>query len=140
MYAASSTQTIALTLAGVAPGLTLASNSLSVKEDRTVALGIGETPFDQVMIIDDHRCSLGREPVGGNQQRQRHLDAHAGAALRPHADGQQYDYAREAEADAGRPAPVLKLVADEDPIAPMMKPETSSRSVSAGGMVRSASA
>src|ERR1700722_61227 len=38
--------TIALTVNPVAPTLTIASHALSVNEDGTVALGIGETPFD----------------------------------------------------------------------------------------------
>ncbi len=44
--ASSAPQTIDLTVNPVAPALTLAHNTLSVNEDGTVALGIGETPFD----------------------------------------------------------------------------------------------
>ena len=47
---ASTTQSIALTVNPLAPALT-APSSLSVKEDGTVALGIGETPFDSRDVV-----------------------------------------------------------------------------------------
>jgi hypothetical protein len=69
-----STANITYALAGVAPTLTIANNSLPVKEDRTVALGISETPFDQADPITvtitgvplDATLSAGTDNGGGS--------------------------------------------------------------------------
>ena len=52
---ASTTQETCADREPVAPALT-APNSLSVKEDGTVALGIGETAFDSRDVVIDDDC------------------------------------------------------------------------------------
>jgi hypothetical protein len=72
--AAAPAQTIALAVNPVAPTLTIASQALAVDEDGTVALGIGETPFDPRDVVSvtitgvpaDATLSAGTNNGGGS--------------------------------------------------------------------------
>ena len=55
----------------VAPALTIANNSLAVNHDGSVALGIGETPFDTRDVVSVTIVGVYRErcdAVGGDEE------------------------------------------------------------------------
>ena len=142
LYLAVSTQTIALTLAGVAPGLTLANNSLSVKEDRKVALGIGETPFDPddpisltiTGVPSDASLSAGTNNGGGSWT----LTPAQLAGLTLTAGEVTTATLTVTATNTGGATPASTsgtIALAVNPIAPVLAIADRSRSVSAGGMV-----
>jgi hypothetical protein len=143
LYEAISTKTIALSLAGVAPTLTVANNSLPVKEEKSVALGISETPFAPVDPISltitgvpsDASLSAGTPNPDGSwtltPAQLPGLTLKAGEVTTATLTVTATNTGGATPASA----PTQTITLNVDPIAPVLGIADHSRSVSAGGTV-----